>query len=56
MGFSIALTGLVLFAFGIFMFDVAGKHSKKPLITTWAYIALIGLLAMPVGLIIQIWQ
>ena len=56
MGFSIALTGLVLFVFGLFMFDASKKHTKQPLVTTWAYVSLIGLLAIPIGLIIQIWQ
>lgn len=56
MGLGIALSSLIVFAFSIFMFSVCQKTSRKTMVTFWAYIVLISLVTIPIGLIIQIWQ
>jgi len=56
MGWSVALTGLVIFSFSVFMFSACQKHKRQPMVKFWAYVALPSLLSIPIGLIIQIWQ
>lgn len=57
MGFSIALTGLVLMIFGAVIGCVANTPPKQVgLVRFFGTIMLIGIFIIPVGLIIQIWQ
>lgn len=56
MGWQVALSSLIVFSFSIFMFSACQKTSRKTMVTFWAYIALISLVSIPIGLIIQIWQ
>lgn len=56
MGWQIYLSSLIVFAFSLFMFSACQKTSRKAMVTFWAYIALISLVSIPIGLIIQIWQ
>jgi len=57
MGANIALTGLVLFMFGLLIGCIAWSPPRQLGVARFfGVIMLIGLFAMPVGLIIQIWQ
>lgn len=57
MGISIALTGVVLFLFGIIMGSIANSPPKQiGLVRFFGLIMLVGIFIMPIGLIIQIWQ
>lgn len=56
MGWQIALSSLIVFAFSILMFSASKKTSSKTMVTFWAYICFASLVAIPIGLIIQIWQ
>lgn len=57
MGFSVALTGLVMFIFGILVGGIALKPPRQTGICIFAgWTMIIGGLCIPVGLIIQIWQ
>jgi vacuolar-type H+-ATPase subunit I/STV1 len=57
MGFSVALTGFVLFAFGmVFGTFCYAEPRNMPASRFFGVFVLIGLFAIPVGLIIQIWQ
>lgn len=51
-GFQISLTGLVTFVFLVCFYSMLGEPVKRPA----AVIAVLGLIAVPVGLIIQIWS
>lgn len=57
MGFSIALTGVVLFMFGLIIGCLAWSPPRQVGIARFfGLIMLSGVFAIPVGLIIQIWQ
>lgn len=57
MGFSIALTGVVLFVFGVLLgtFCYAEPRNIRAA-KFFAVFVVVGILATPIGLIIQIWQ
>lgn len=57
MGFSIALTGVVLFMFGLIIGCLAWSPPRQLGIARFfGLIMLSGIFAIPIGLIIQIWQ
>ena len=57
MGFSIALTGFVLFAFGmVFGTFCYSEPRNMPAARFFGVFVLIGIFVIPIGLIIQIWQ
>lgn len=57
MGFSIALTGVVLFMFGLIIGCLAWSPPRQLVIARFfGLIMLSGIFAIPIGLIIQIWQ
>jgi Na+/H+-dicarboxylate symporter len=57
MGLNIALTGLVLFLFGLFMANIAKTPPRQQvLFSLSSSLTLIGLAAIPTGLIIDIWS
>lgn len=57
MGMKIAMTGLVVFCFFLFVGGLAKKEPRQDgLLRTAGLIMLVGLLAIPAGLIISIWE
>lgn len=57
MGFQISATGIVIFLFCAFMANIARTEPKQPtLYAVFGISMLVGLAAIPIGLIIQIWQ
>lgn len=57
MGFSIALTGVVLalFGYGLGMFALSPPRQSE-LAAVCGVLMVVGVWAIPIGLIIQIWQ
>lgn len=56
MGYQIALTSLVVFLFSVFMLKVVEKTKTKWGEHFWSLTCLASMLAIPAGLIIQVWQ
>jgi len=57
MGFGIALTGLVMSVFGLLVGTFAIRPPKQMgLAAVCGALMIIGVWAIPIGLIIQIWQ
>lgn len=57
MGLSVALTGFVLFVFGMLLGTFCYAEPRNmPAARFFGAFVLIGIFAIPIGLIIQIWQ
>lgn len=57
MGANVAWTGLVLFMFGLLIGGLAWSHPRQVGVARFfGLIMLTGMFAIPIGLIIQIWQ
>lgn len=57
MGFSVALTGVVMMMFGALIGCIANSPPKQiGLVRFFGTIMLLGIFIIPIGLIIQIWQ
>lgn len=57
MGYKIAITGLVIAMFFLFLGSIARRPPRQQnLMAVCGSLMLIGMLMMPIGLIVQVWS
>lgn len=57
MGYKIAITGLVIAMFFLFLGSLAHRPpQQRTLMGVFGILMLIGMLMMPIGLIVQVWS